>query len=113
MKLNIKKLRRTIQKSIIKEAFSRRQLRMRDKHIKEYVKNNYNIKDIFDSLSAYHGTGEFFDAAHQESFRIAKEIQISGEFPYTDPHQLIKMIGKILLIELFSLHRQYLDRQEY
>ena len=95
--------------NIIRESYSRRQLRQRDREIKTYVKNNYNVVDIFDSLSAYHGTGEFFDAAHQESFRIAKEVQTSGVFSYTDPHRLIKMIAKTLLVDLFALHRQWLN----
>tara|TARA_B100000674_G_scaffold494953_1_gene520879 strand:- start:705 stop:1031 length:327 start_codon:yes stop_codon:yes gene_type:complete len=105
MKLSRQKLRQ-----IIIEAYSRNQLRQRDTAIKTYVKNNYRVDDIFESLSAYHGTGEFFDAAHQESFRIAKEVQTSGVFPYTDPHQLIKMIAKTLLVDLFSLHRQWLNK---
>ena len=107
MKLSRKQLRRLL------ESYSRKQLRQRDVNIKTYIKENYNIRDIFDSLSAYHGTGEFFDAAHGESFRIAKEVQIAGVFPYTDPHRLIKMIAKFLLVELFSLHREYLNSQEY
>ena len=100
-------------RQLIIEAYSRKQLKQRDKEIKLYVMNNYRIDDIFNALSAYHGTGDFFDAAHQESFRIAKEIQTSGIFPYTDPHQLIKMIAKILLVELFSLHREYLNNTGY
>ena len=106
MRLTRKKLRR-----LILESYSRRQLRQRDSDIKTYVRNNYRVDDIFNSLSAYHGTGEFFDAAHQESFRIAKEVQVSGVFPYTDPHRLIKMIAKTLLVDLFSLHREWLNSQ--
>ena len=108
MRLTRKKIRQ-----LIKEAYTRQQLRQRDSTIKTYIKENYNVRDIFDSLSAYHGTGDFFDAAHQESYRIAKEVQASGVFLYTDPHRLIKMVAKILLVELFALHRKWLDEQEY
>ena len=106
MKLTRQKLRQ-----LILEAYSRNQLRQRDNEIKTYVKNNYDARDIFDSLWHVHGTGDFFDAAHQESFRIAKEVQASDIFPYTDPHRVIKMIAKQLLVDLFSLHREWLNSQ--
>ena len=102
MKLTRKRLIKLIQ-----ESYSR------DDMIKTYVKSKYNIRDIFDSLWHTHGTGDFFDAAHDASMHVAEEIQSSNIFPYVNPQQLINIIKKILLVELFSLHRQWLNKQEH
>ena len=102
MKITKRKLRQYIHESYRK-----------DSAIKRYLRENYDIHSMFKSLSNYYGTGDFFNAAYQKASIIATEIDEKGVFPYTNRSYIINLINKTLLIDLFSLHRQWLSNQEY